>query len=89
MFCKYCGKEIPEHSQFCKYCGGTVTIEKKPNSQELPIFKTEKPKSSFMARSKVPFIALTVCLCIAVAGRIVLAIQYSMLQAEYSSIETG
>lgn len=26
MFCKHCGKEIPENSKFCRYCGENVDI---------------------------------------------------------------
>jgi len=26
MFCKYCGKEIPENSEFCRYCGKRINV---------------------------------------------------------------
>lgn len=32
MFCKYCGKEIENHSKFCKYCGKELSDEAKVNN---------------------------------------------------------
>lgn len=36
MFCRNCGKEIPEESQFCKYCGNKIKqngqVEKTENT---------------------------------------------------------
>ncbi len=31
MFCKYCGKQIPEESEFCKYCGKKLPSVKEQN----------------------------------------------------------
>ena len=28
MFCKYCGKELPDNAQFCSKCGRQLVIEK-------------------------------------------------------------
>ena len=28
MYCKHCGKEIPENSEFCTFCGKAVNISK-------------------------------------------------------------
>mgnify|MGYP001564100041 CR=1 FL=1 len=29
MYCKHCGKEIPENSKFCRYCGNQLTVSNK------------------------------------------------------------
>jgi hypothetical protein len=46
MFCKHCGKEIPDNSNFCLYCGGALSdnkIEKIiKNGKTLVIIKREK-----------------------------------------------
>jgi len=34
MFCKYCGKEIPEGIKFCKYCGGRLSISEENNDEQ-------------------------------------------------------
>jgi uncharacterized RDD family membrane protein YckC len=35
MYCKYCGKEIPENSNFCRYCGGKLLTYYKSKSEEI------------------------------------------------------
>lgn len=36
MYCRYCGKEIPENSEFCSYCGKNINenIKNKVTKQE-------------------------------------------------------
>lgn len=34
MFCRKCGKSIPDDSLFCPYCGGTVAEENQPDSEK-------------------------------------------------------
>jgi len=34
MFCKYCGKELPEGVKFCKFCGGNLTTSGKEQLQQ-------------------------------------------------------
>ena len=49
MFCKYCGHEIPNHSEFCPQCG------KKLNNVSL---KKDTQKASY-----IPFILIMLLLC--------------------------
>jgi len=35
MFCKHCGKEIPENSKFCRHCGNKLSIEHKNESLRI------------------------------------------------------
>lgn len=36
MYCRYCGKEIPQDSAFCPKCGQKVVIAYTPSSEEGP-----------------------------------------------------
>lgn len=45
MYCKHCGKEIPEESKFCRYCGKTISSSNKTHVIEEGTFfekNTEK-----------------------------------------------
>ena len=51
MFCKNCGKEIPEDSKFCSFCGYKLEMESSqsnPEEQSQPEFSenTEQAKSA-------------------------------------------
>jgi len=35
MFCKYCGKEIPENSKFCRYCGKSLDSTSRKEHPEV------------------------------------------------------
>lgn len=35
MYCKYCGKEIPESSKFCRYCEKSLPSEDKPEASKI------------------------------------------------------
>ncbi len=35
MYCRKCGKSIPDDSKFCPYCGETVTVNAESTGQEL------------------------------------------------------
>jgi len=50
MYCKFCGKRIPEKSQFCRYCGG---LQKESEKCQYP-----KKESYFLSRWKVLFALL-------------------------------
>ncbi len=46
MYCKNCGKEIPEHSRFCPECGTNLLLET-PNqvtSKETVVHSDAKSK---------------------------------------------
>lgn len=43
MFCKHCGKKIPDYARFCIYCGGAVTpLSETPVAGATPV--AEAPK---------------------------------------------
>lgn len=50
MFCKYCGKELPDDAKFCPSCGvriETIVVEAEPIIDDEPLVQpTEKPKST-------------------------------------------
>lgn len=39
MFCKYCGKELPDNSRFCRFCGNKL-LKNQPD-EDLPKNKNE------------------------------------------------
>lgn len=46
MYCKHCGKEVPNTSKFCTSCGKkieipTETVKGEPQNQDTPIIKTK------------------------------------------------
>lgn len=65
MFCKSCGKELPDESQFCPYCMTKFGEEKKIEPAPAPEKKSKK---------KLPLIIVAVVLCVAlvVTGIIVI-----------------
>ena len=49
MYCRYCGKELPEEAKFCPSCGAKLVEEIETSIEAEPVFdmpKEEKPKSS-------------------------------------------
>lgn len=49
MFCRKCGKEIPDDSVFCPKCGADCEIEKEPEEIVLqPIAEQQKPKRELL-----------------------------------------
>ena len=50
MFCKYCGKELPDDAKFCPNCGARLEDEVIPNEvtfvETSPEQPTETPKST-------------------------------------------
>ena len=43
MYCRHCGKEIPDDSKFCQYCGGKQEIEN-PTNNSISGEQDEKDK---------------------------------------------
>ena len=47
MYCRFCGKEIPEDSRFCKYCGKELAYNpdnKTPANDTSKLDKKNDPK---------------------------------------------
>lgn len=45
MFCKYCGKEIPDGSTFCPECGANLTENTPPQTPRPPVANPEDSSS--------------------------------------------
>ena len=45
MFCKYCGKEIPDGSTFCPECGANLTENTPPQTPRPPVANPEDSPS--------------------------------------------
>ncbi|NLC96967.1 MAG: zinc ribbon domain-containing protein [Erysipelotrichaceae bacterium] len=46
MFCRFCGKNIPDNSKVCAYCGKKLIIEEKTVKYKNSFIHQEKPKTS-------------------------------------------
>lgn len=47
MFCKYCGKELPDNSKFCRFCGNKLS---KSHEEDLPNKKEVVTYAGFWIR---------------------------------------
>ena len=48
MFCRYCGKELPDTAEFCPYCGKKITIIQSENKKNSSDKKTSSKMKSFL-----------------------------------------
>lgn len=46
MFCKHCGKSIPDDSVFCPHCGGKLNEQSTPSSYSSINTSVSKPQSN-------------------------------------------
>lgn len=79
MFCKYCGKEIPNDAVFCNYCGKNVKdkdldkkdlnekVENKNNAEKI---EQKKPKKTYKSYRLVAVIIIAIAgfICIIFNG---------------------
>ena len=47
MFCKYCGKQIPDNVKFCVYCGREMDVS---SEQEIPTYHDHMENKGVNAR---------------------------------------
>lgn len=52
MFCRNCGKEIPDESQFCKHCGNKVKNVEETNNMEVVNNSNKQIKATFHRQKK-------------------------------------
>ena len=62
MFCRNCGKEIPENTKFCNHCGAAQDSAPAQTTSQPVI--PQKPKKGL----KIGGIVLTVCGALSVVG---------------------
>lgn len=64
MFCKNCGKELPDESQFCPYC-----MTRFVKTKEIqPLTETAKPKKK---KLWIPIVAAVLCVAIIVSAVVI------------------
>lgn len=74
MFCRYCGKEIPENVKFCRYCGKNLEAAEEKQPEKQPKKQPEKqPKKK---KNVVLFILCVVLALLLVAVVGLAAVKY-------------
>lgn len=48
MFCRYCGKEVPDTAEFCSYCGKKITVIQSKNKKNSSNKKTSSKMKPFL-----------------------------------------
>ena len=91
MFCKYCGKQIPDNSRFCAYCQAPTGIQPLPQSGATQVLPPRPPQSRRAAppkkRKRWP-LAVGILALVAVLGlTLALGVRYAMKQ--FYAAETG
>ena len=63
MYCRNCGKELPENVKFCRYCGQAV-----PAAKSAGIEVQEKKERKRRRGLKASMIGMLLVLCVVLAG---------------------
>ena len=66
MYCKKCGKAIPENSKFCRYCGAIIAPSNDSQQHGNATKCTQDDKVK--ARSSVKTVVISLCLLVLVLG---------------------
>lgn len=52
MFCRNCGREIPENVKFCNYCGTSQNNSSAPDMQADPRTYEQQPRAAHSSNAK-------------------------------------
>ena len=84
MYCKKCGKAIPENSKFCRYCGAKIAPSNDSQQHGNATKCTQDDKVK--ARSSVKTVVISLCLLVLVLGAsLILFSKHSSLEKPSNS----
>lgn len=74
MYCKYCGKEIPDGSNFCKYCGENLNVVEVNTSAKKYNFESREQVSECATIRKSRMVIVSIIMVICAVALIIFAI---------------
>lgn len=84
MFCKNCGKELPEDATFCGECGKKIEMAKNDVLQEQPSNSIRENKNATTGeQSDKSIVGLIIILCIVVTVTLVAGVIYYLYDSGY------